>query len=343
GQAGGSLLGLLGDSRFILTVGRARRFTGGRSGAGLVRCVAGLVAGGQQPEHGQEKQGMAKTGHGRSCSDLEGGRLFEPVCRQRFRTLHDSQCRAACLASSRLHYLQLTTWREQGMDWRGRRQSSNIEDRRGQPLSAGAGGGGLILLLLRILPWLLRTRLGRIVLAVGVVAFFGARMLGIDLLQLGGPVPQQTASVSAEAQQLAGFASVVLAATEQTWQRILAEQGQRYEEPVLVLFSQRVASACGTASSAVGPFYCPADRKVYLDLSFFHDLDRQLDAPGDFAQAYVVAHEVGHHLQTLLGISQQVRDAGRGKSAAVVNALSVRQELQADCLAGVWGHSAHRF
>src|SRR5690606_181504 len=215
------------------------------------------------------------------------------------------------------------------MDWRGRRQSSNIEDRRGQPLSAGAGGGGLILLLLRILPWLLRTRLGRIVLAVGVVAFFGARMLGIDLLQLGGPVPQQTASFSAEEQQLAEFVSVVLADTEQTWQRILAEQGQRYEEPVLVLFSQRVASACGTASSAVGPFYCPADR--------------QLDAPGDFAQAYVVAHEVGHHLQTLLGISQQVRDAGRGKSAAVVNALSVRQELQADCLAGVWGHSAHRF
>lgn len=229
------------------------------------------------------------------------------------------------------------------MDWRGRRQSSNIEDRRGQPLSAGAGGGGLILLLLRILPWLLRTRLGRIVLAVGVVVFFGARMLGIDLLQLGGPVPQQTASFSAEEQQLAEFVSVVLADTEQTWQRILAEQGQRYEEPVLVLFSQRVASACGTASSAVGPFYCPADRKVYLDLSFFHDLDRQLGAPGDFAQAYVVAHEVGHHLQTLLGISQQVRDAGRGKSAAVVNALSVRQELQADCLAGVWGHSAHRF
>lgn len=227
------------------------------------------------------------------------------------------------------------------MDWRGRRQSSNIEDRRGQPLRAG--GGGLLLVLLRILPWLLRTRAGRVVLAVGVVGFFGARMLGIDLLQLTGPTPQQTASLSAEEQQLAEFVSVVLADTEQTWQRVFTEYGERYEEPVLVLFSQRVASACGSASAAVGPFYCPADRKVYLDLSFFQDLERQLGAPGDFAQAYVIAHEVGHHIQTLLGISQEVLAASRGKSAAVVNALSVRQELQADCLAGVWGHAAHSY
>lgn len=227
------------------------------------------------------------------------------------------------------------------MDWRGRRQSSNIEDRRGQPLRAG--GGGLLLLLLRILPWLLRTRAGRVVLAVGVVGFFGARMLGIDLLQLTGPTPPQTASLSAEEQQLAEFVSVVLADTEQTWQRVFTEYGERYEEPVLVLFSQRVASACGSASAAVGPFYCPADRKVYLDLSFFQDLERRLGAPGDFAQAYVVAHEVGHHIQTLLGISQEVRATSRGKSAAVVNALSVRQELQADCLAGVWGHAAHNY
>ena len=228
------------------------------------------------------------------------------------------------------------------MDWRGRRQSRNVDDRRGQPVRAGAGGGGL-LLLLRILPWLLRTKGGRVLLALGVVAFFGARMLGIDLLQLGGPMPQQTASFSAEEQQLAEFVSVVLADTEQAWQTIFAQSGKQYEEPVLVLFSQRVASACGTASSAVGPFYCPADRKVYLDLNFFRDLERQLGAPGDFAQAYVVAHEVGHHIQTILGISQQVRSAGQGKSAAVVNALSVRQELQADCFAGVWGHAAHNY
>ena len=228
------------------------------------------------------------------------------------------------------------------MDWRGRRQSRNVDDRRGQPVRAGGGGGGL-LLLLRILPWLLRTKGGRVLLAFGVVAFFGARMLGIDLLQLGGPMPQQAASFSAEEQQLAEFVSVVLADTEQTWQTIFAQSGKQYEEPVLVLFSQRVASACGTASSAVGPFYCPADRKVYLDLNFFRDLERQLGAPGDFAQAYVVAHEVGHHIQTILGISQQVRSAGQGKSAAVVNALSVRQELQADCFAGVWGHAAHNY
>ena len=228
------------------------------------------------------------------------------------------------------------------MDWRGRRQSRNIEDRRGQPLQ-GSGGGAGLLLLLRLLPWLLRSKVGRVVLAVGVMAFVGARLLGIDLLQLTSAPGQQTASFSAEEQQLAEFVSVVLADTEHTWQAIFAEQGMRYEEPVLVLFSQRVASACGTASSAVGPFYCPADRRVYLDLSFFRDLDRQLGAPGDFAQAYVVAHEVGHHIQTILGISHQVRNAGRGKSAAVVNALSVRQELQADCFAGVWGHAADKY
>lgn len=228
------------------------------------------------------------------------------------------------------------------MDWQGKRQSRNIEDRRGQPLQ-GSGGGVGLLLLLRVLPWLLRSRVGRFVLLFGVLAFVGARMLGIDLLQSSGPVTQQTASFPAQDQQLAEFVSVVLADTEQTWQTIFSESGKQYQEPVLVLFSQRVASACGSASSAVGPFYCPADRKVYLDLSFFRDLDRQLGAPGDFAQAYVVAHEVGHHVQTLLGISQQVQSAGRGKSLAVVNALSVRQELQADCFAGVWGHAAHNY
>lgn len=139
------------------------------------------------------------------------------------------------------------------MDWRGRRQSRNIDDRRGQPMRAAGGGGGL-LLLMRVLPWLLRSKGGRMVLVVGVVAFFGARMLGIDLLQLGGPMPQQTASFSAEEQELAEFVSVVLADTEQTWQKIFAQSGQQYEEPVLVLFSQRVSSACGSASSAVGPF-----------------------------------------------------------------------------------------
>lgn len=231
------------------------------------------------------------------------------------------------------------------MDWRGRRKSSNVEDRRGQPLRAGAGGGAGLLMLVRVLPWLLRSKAGRAVLLVGVLGFFGAQMLGIDLLQLstGAGAPAQQVSFSEEDQELAEFVAVVLADTEQTWQKIFAASGSRYEEPVLVLFSQRVASACGTASSALGPFYCPADRKVYLDLTFFRDLDRQLGAPGDFAQAYVIAHEVGHHIQTLLGISQQVRASGQGKSAAEVNALSVRQELQADCFAGLWGHSAKHY
>lgn len=231
------------------------------------------------------------------------------------------------------------------MDWRGRRKSSNIDDRRGQPLRAGAGGGAGLLMLVRVLPWLLRSKVGRAVLLVGVLGFFGAQMLGIDLLQLttGAGAPAQQVSFSAEDQELAEFVAVVLADTEETWQKIFAGSGNEYEEPTLVLFSQRVASACGTASSAVGPFYCPADRKVYLDLTFFRDLDRQLGAPGDFAQAYVIAHEVGHHIQTLLGISQQVRASGQGKSAAQVNNLSVRQELQADCFAGLWGHSAKNY
>lgn len=231
------------------------------------------------------------------------------------------------------------------MDWRGRRKSSNIDDRRGQPLRAGAGGGPGLLMLVRVLPWLLRSKVGRAVLLVGVLGFFGAQMLGIDLLQLttGTGAPSQQVSFSAEDQELAEFVAVVLADTEETWQKIFAATGNQYEEPTLVLFSQRVASACGTASSALGPFYCPADRKVYLDLTFFRDLDRQLGAPGDFAQAYVIAHEVGHHIQTLLGISQQVRASGRGKSAAEVNNLSVRQELQADCFAGLWGHSAKNY
>jgi predicted metalloprotease len=227
------------------------------------------------------------------------------------------------------------------MDWRGRRRSSNVEDRRGL---AGTGGRGA-LPLLRVVPALLRSRGGRGLLVLGVAVFVGARMLGIDVLQLapGGGAPSSQTSFSPEEQQLAEFVAVVLADTEETWHKVFAASGERYEEPVLVLFSHRVASACGLASTAVGPFYCPGDRKVYLDLSFFQDLDRKLGAPGDFAQAYVIAHEVGHHVQTLLGISLRVRTAGEGKPAVVVNDLSVRQELQADCFAGVWGHAAHRY
>lgn len=228
------------------------------------------------------------------------------------------------------------------MRWRGRRQSSNVEDRRGQPLSAGSGGGGAALLVLRVVPWLLRSKTGRVLLLVGAVGYVGARLLGIDVLSMGqgSMTAERGQPLSAEQQELAEFSAVVLAETEDTWRRIFAGMGKQYREPTLVLFSNGVRSACGTASSAVGPFYCPGDQQLYLDLTFFNELRRRHGAPGDCAQAYVIAHEVGHHVQTLLGISQRVRQAQSGLSQADANALSVRQELQADCFAGVWGHDA---
>jgi predicted metalloprotease len=138
------------------------------------------------------------------------------------------------------------------------------------------------------------------------------------------------------------FVSVVLADTEDTWAEIFRERGESYEPPVLVLFTQATQSACGLGQSAMGPFYCPSDRKVYLDLSFFEELDTRFGAPGDFAQAYVVAHEIGHHVQTITGLSSRVTAARQRSSERDANALSVRQELQADCYAGVWGHYAAR-
>ena len=231
------------------------------------------------------------------------------------------------------------------MRWEDGRRSENVEDRRGQ--SAGYSAAGAAPLLLRFLPAMIRSKTGRVILVVGVLAIFGGKLLGIDVLSLflgGGGAsvsPGQTPEFSQQEQQQADFVSVVLADTEDTWQQIFRAQGGSYREPTLVLFSGRVNSACGMASAAVGPFYCPGDQKLYIDLSFFNDLRERHGAPGDFAQAYVVAHEVGHHVQTLLGISQQVQQAGAGKSRAQVNALSVRQELQADCFAGVWGHAAN--
>jgi predicted metalloprotease len=183
-------------------------------------------------------------------------------------------------------------------------------------------------------------------MVVGVLVIIGGKLLGVDVLSLflgGGAAvgPTQQVQLSEEEQRLADFVSVVLADTEDTWHAVFANQRARYREPTLVLFTGRVNSACGMASSAVGPFYCPGDQQLYIDLSFFSDLARRHGAPGDFAQAYVVAHEVGHHVQTLLGISQKVGEMGRGKNKSVVNALSVRQELQADCFAGLWGHAAN--
>jgi predicted metalloprotease len=142
--------------------------------------------------------------------------------------------------------------------------------------------------------------------------------------------------------ELGQFAAVVLADTEQAWSRIFAAAGGRYQEPTLVLFSGSVQSSCGYGSAASGPFYCPADDRVYLDLSFFEELERRFGAPGDFAQAYVIAHEVGHHVQNLLGLSDQVHRARQQVSREEGNQLSIRLELQADCYAGVWAHHAHR-
>jgi predicted metalloprotease len=140
----------------------------------------------------------------------------------------------------------------------------------------------------------------------------------------------------------AEFVSVVLADTEDTWSQIFAAGGKRYRAPKLVMFSGMVQSACGMTSAAAGPFYCPADQKVYIDLDFFRELDRRFGAPGDFARAYVIAHEVGHHVQNLLGVAGQVQNLQARASERQANALSVRMELQADCLAGVWGHHANR-
>jgi hypothetical protein len=228
------------------------------------------------------------------------------------------------------------------MRWKGGRKSSNVEDRRGQVVSGRGGASGLM----NFIPFLIRSKTGRTVLLIGVVVIVGSRLLGIDLLPLlvgGGEsvVDSQPRELTPAEKEMGDFAAVVLADTEDTWRAIFQSQGATYREPTLVLFTGRVNSACGLASSAVGPFYCPADQKLYLDLSFFQDLRQRHGAPGDFAQAYVIAHEVGHHVQKLIGVSDQVQQASRGRGQADVNALSVRQELQADCFAGVWGHAAN--
>jgi len=217
------------------------------------------------------------------------------------------------------------------MRWRTGRRSSNIEDRRGMRVRGGAVKGGV----------------GTIVIALALAYFLGIDPAVIFQMQqeAGTTTVSSTDSdwqPTAAEQQAADFVSVVLADTEDTWTAIFQSAGEAYEEPTLVLFSGQVESACGMASAAMGPFYCPGDKKVYIDLSFFDDLKRRFGAPGDFAQAYVIAHEVGHHVQNLLGTSQQVRTAQRGLGKAEVNALSVRQELQADCYAGLWGYHANR-
>lgn len=216
------------------------------------------------------------------------------------------------------------------MRWERGRRSENIEDKRGMRMGGrGLAGGGI----------------GAIVLAL-VAMYFGVDP-SVVLNQAGGlaGAPQETsapAPSSPEEARLKDFMSVVLADTEDVWGGLFQGYGQVYEQPRLVLFSGAVQSACGHASAAMGPFYCPGDRKLYLDMSFFNDLANRHDAPGDFAQAYVLAHEVGHHVQTLLGISEKVHAARSRAGEAEGNALQVRMELQADCFAGVWAHHANK-
>lgn len=206
------------------------------------------------------------------------------------------------------------------MRWRGQRQSSNIEDRRGIGPKVAVGGG-----------------LGTIVILILALLF------GADPRQLLDQAPSNPSSgvqssrpVNAEEEELKQFVSVVLGKSEDVWHEIFRQNGRQYREPTLVLFSDQVQSACGTASAAIGPFYCPADEKVYIDLSFYEALRRRFNAPGDFAQAYVIAHEVGHHVQNLLGISDRVDAMQRRAGEVEANQLSVRLELQADFFAGMF-------
>jgi predicted metalloprotease len=212
------------------------------------------------------------------------------------------------------------------MRWEGRRESQNVEDRRGVRFGK-AGGIGI----------------GTILLALVAVYFGQDPSVVLQNVQPSGQQAEQGPyQESPEEAQLRKFVSVVLADTEDAWGAIFTAAGRTYEPPGLVLFSGAVESACGFAQAAVGPFYCPGDRQVYIDLSFYQDLQTRFGAPGDFAQAYVVAHEVGHHVQTLLGISDRNMAARERASEAEANALSVRQELQADCFAGIWAHDADR-
>ncbi len=232
------------------------------------------------------------------------------------------------------------------MRWRGNRKSSNVEDRRNMRVSglSGSSGTGVLRLLPIVLKFLGFKGTVILVLAVGTYGLFTGN-LGNMLGALG--LQQSTATMSAEPLQetaqekeLVEFVSVVLADTEETWTTLFREKGKTYQEPRLVLFRDAVKSACGMAQSATGPFYCPSDQQVYIDLGFYDQLKEQFDAPGDFAQAYVIAHEVGHHIQTLLGISSQVLAARNKLNEVDGNKLSVRQELQADCFAGVWANHA---
>lgn len=211
------------------------------------------------------------------------------------------------------------------MKWMGRRESSNVDDRRGISGGGLAAGGGVIGVIIYL-----------------VYSFFSGNSIDPSEVQQQFNNPTQQAALTPEEKaaddQRAKFVKVVLAETEDVWNKLFAENGSQYTEPVLVLFRGAVASSCGRASSASGPFYCPEDNKLYIDLSFYQELQERFNAPGDFAMAYVVAHEVGHHIQTLLGTIEKVNRKRQQVSETEANRYSVMLELQADFLAGVWAH-----
>ncbi|OPY14761.1 KPN_02809 family neutral zinc metallopeptidase [Syntrophus aciditrophicus] len=212
------------------------------------------------------------------------------------------------------------------MRWQNQRRSENVEDRRGVTVKRGIAGAGI----------------GTVILVLLSLYFGIDPSVVLQQVQETGPPPVSQQEQTVRQDPTSQFVSVVLADTETTWHEIFRRSGRTYEEPKLVLFSGAVQSACGFAQAAMGPFYCPGDRKVYIDLSFFEDMKNRFQAPGDFAQAYVIAHEVGHHVQNLLGITDQTQRAMQQMSKVEANQLSVRVELQADCFAGVWGCHADK-
>lgn len=209
------------------------------------------------------------------------------------------------------------------MRWRGQRQSTNVEDRRGMSFGgrgAAIGGGGIVIALIAVL--------------LGVDP--RAILVGLD----DGTTPTPEVPTSQPTDEMGQFVSTVFADLEDTWTGIFSQSGESFRAPRLVLFTEATPTECGYGQAAMGPFYCPLDEKVYIDLAFYNELDQRFGAPGDFAQAYVLAHEMGHHVQKVLGIMDRIRQMSGGLSESDTRALSVRQELQADCLAGVWGAHA---
>jgi predicted metalloprotease len=235
------------------------------------------------------------------------------------------------------------------MRWRGKRKSSNVEDRRSMRVSGRGGSGsrgGMLNLLPMVFKFLGFKGTAILVVCVGAYGLITGNldnMLGNLGLQQSTETRMSTEPLreTVEEKELVDFVSVILADTEETWSTLFRQKGKTYQEPRLVLFRDSVKSACGMAQSAIGPFYCPGDQQVYIDLGFFDQLKNRFKAPGDFAQAYVIAHEVGHHIQTLVGTSDKVHTARKKLNEVEGNKLSVRQELQADCLAGVWAHHAN--